>query len=128
MSNGTTEELLELQVTCVSAQSSCLFLFNASCLHLWALLVECQPASDLCAACCLQGEGEKKAEAVATVVAAVDLARVRLPVQEEGGWTEEEKAVDLKQQATAPAEAAVSTEQRRVQLTQVRGPHSAAVR
>ena len=42
-------------------------------------------------ACCLQGEGGKKAEAVATVLAAVDQARVRKPVHAEGGHAEEEK-------------------------------------
>lgn len=89
---------------------------------------------------CLQAEGGKKAEAVATVMAAVDLARVRLPVHGEGGVAEEEEAleVEIKQQGremaaekhvvvtkTSPAEptAAVtaSSEQRTVQVSQVGG-------
>lgn len=47
---------------------------------------------------CLQAEGGKRAGAVATVVAAVDLARVRLPVHAEGGVAEEEE-VEVRQQA-----------------------------
>lgn len=48
-----------------------------------------------CAPWCLQAEGGKKAEAVATVVAAVDHARVRLPVAEE----EETLQAEVRQQA-----------------------------
>lgn len=47
---------------------------------------------------CLQAEGGTRAGAVATVVAAVDLARVRLPVRAEDGVAEEEK-VEVRQQA-----------------------------
>lgn len=52
---------------------------------------------------CLQAEGGKRAGAVATVLAAVDLARVRQPVHVEGGRTEEEEAVEvgLRQQGAA---------------------------
>lgn len=85
----------------------------------------------VCCLLCLQDEGEKKAEAVATVVAAVDLARVLKPVHGEGVRKEEEEDVELriKQQATAekqviatktlPTEPAVSAEQHRVQVSQV---------
>lgn len=54
---------------------------------------------------CLQAEGGKRAGAVATVVAAVDLARVRQPALVEGGRAEEDEAVevDLRQQAAAMA-------------------------
>nr|XP_046259560.1 titin-like isoform X2 [Scatophagus argus] len=49
--------------------------------------------------------GEKRAGAVATVVAAVDLARVRQPVHVKGGGADEEKAeaveTELRQQAVA---------------------------
>lgn len=84
----------------------------------------------MCCLLCLQAEGEKKAEAVATVVAAVDLARVLQPVTLE----EEEEAtvhVETKQQAAtekqvvlakiAPAEAAAeaSGQHRAVVLSQV---------
>lgn len=88
---------------------------------------------------CLQAEGGKKAEAVATVVAAVDLARVRLPVHVEGGAAEEEEAVEVEirqqeRKMTAekhvtiqtlppepPAAVAVTSEQHRVQVSQVGG-------
>ncbi len=68
------------------------------CLEIYVLLV------------CLQAEGGKRAGAVATVVAAVDLARVRLPVHVEGAQADdEEEAValkaELRQQATAMAAA-----------------------
>lgn len=81
---------------------------------------------------CLQAVTEKKADAVATVVAAVDLARVRQPVPE-GSWAEEafgmeleqDVALSLEEQAVAiessPADSAVSTDQHRVQTLQVRG-------
>ena len=91
---------------------------------------------------CLQAEGGKKAGAVATVMAAVDLARVRLPVHGEGGVAEEEEAleVEIKQRGrqmaaekhvvvtkTPPAEPAaavtVSSEQHTVQVSQVGGVH-----
>lgn len=93
----------------------------------------------MCCFLCLQAEGGVKAGAVATVVAAVDLARVRLPVRVEGGRAEEEEAVEaeLKQQAAAtavkhvvvaktlpaepPAAVAAASEQRRVQVSQVGG-------
>lgn len=54
----------------------------------------------MCCLLCLQAEGGKKA-AVATVMAAVDLARVRQPVHAEGGPAEEEECVEaeLRQQA-----------------------------
>lgn len=83
---------------------------------------------------CFQAEGGKKAEAVATVVAAVDLARVRLPVHEEGGLADEEEELEIRQQGrkvTAaeqvvettmlPAEpaAAVTSERHGVQVSQV---------
>lgn len=73
-----------------------------------------------------------KAEAVATVVAAVDLARVRQPGHEEDGGAEEEEAVEVERRqqveekeekhvvvTTLPAAPAVSSEQLRV--TQVGG-------
>lgn len=94
------------------------------------------PAMDtlrsVCYSLCLQAEGGKKAEAVATVVAAVDLARVRLPVHAEGGLAEEEEAVEveIRQQgremtaekyvatktlpAELPAAVSVTSEQHRV--------------
>lgn len=84
---------------------------------------------------CLQAEGGKKAGAVATVVAAVDLARVRLPLADE----EEEEAAEgeIRQQAKEittekrvvetkilgagpPPALSVASDQRRVQVTQVR--------
>lgn len=62
----------------------------------------------MCCWLCLQAEGGKRAGAVATVMAAVDLARVRQPVHVEGGRAEEDKAVEaeLRQQAAATAAAA----------------------
>lgn len=64
----------------------------------------------MCCWLCLQAEGGKRAGAVATVVAAVDLARVRQPVHAEGGPAEEEEAVaveaELRQQGAAAAMAA----------------------
>lgn len=61
----------------------------------------------MCCWLCLQAEGGKRAGAVATVMAAVDLARVRQPVHVEGGRGEEEKAeaveAELRQQAAAVA-------------------------
>lgn len=95
----------------------------------------------MCCLLCLQGEGGKKAEAVATVVAAVDLARVLKPVHAEGGQAEEPEAVEveIRQQAAAtaekqifatktlpaepPAAVAVASEQRKVQVSQVGGVH-----
>lgn len=51
---------------------------------------------------CLQAEGGKRAGAVATVLAAVDLARVRQPVHVEGGQADEEAVeVGSKQQGAA---------------------------
>lgn len=58
----------------------------------------------MCCWLCLQAEGGKRAGAVATVVAAVDLARVRQPVHVEGGRAEEEEEAveaELRQQAAA---------------------------
>lgn len=93
----------------------------------------------LCCLLCLQAEGGIKAEAVATVVAAVDLARVRQPVHAEGDRAEDEEAVEAEimqkaattaekhvvEMKTLPAEpqaaAAVTSEQRRVQVSQVGG-------
>ncbi|KAM6955996.1 uncharacterized protein PEZ65_007120 [Lycodopsis pacificus] len=82
-------------------------------------------------------EGGVKAEAVALVVAAVDLARVRRPVQadEEEEEEEEEEAVEMKMKEeksvvelkTLPAEpppvimAAVASDQLRVQVSQIQG-------
>lgn len=61
----------------------------------------------MCCWLCLQAEGGKRAGAVATVVSAVDLARVRQPVHVEGGRAEEEDAdaveAELRQQAAAAA-------------------------
>ncbi|KAM6978117.1 LOW QUALITY PROTEIN: titin-like [Tautogolabrus adspersus] len=84
-----------------------------------------------------EAEGGMKAGAVAKVVAAVDLARVRQPVHDEGAQAGEEEAVEaeIRQQATvekevvamktlpveAPAAVAVTSELRRVQVSQVRG-------
>lgn len=63
----------------------------------------------MCCWLCLQAEGGKRAGAVATVVSAVDLARVRQPVHVEGGRAEEEDAdaveAELRQQAAAAATA-----------------------
>lgn len=90
---------------------------------------------------CLQAEGGKRAGAVATVLAAVDLARVRLPVHAEGGVAEEEE-VEVRQQAReivaekrvveskppptelpapapAPAPVSVASERHTVQVSQV---------
>lgn len=55
----------------------------------------------MCCLLCLQGEGGLKAEAVATVMAAVDLARVRQPVHVEASGHEEEP-VDLRREACVP--------------------------
>ncbi len=64
----------------------------------------------MCCWLCLQAGGGKRAGAVATVVAAVDLARVRQPVHGEGGRAEEEESeaveTELRQQATTAAMAA----------------------
>lgn len=71
----------------------------------------------MCCSLFLQAEGEKKAEAVATVVAAVDLARVRKPVFEEGEESEEDRAVEAKELEAASADKpAGAEEQRRVQV------------
>ena len=52
----------------------------------------------MCCSLCLQAVGGQRAGAVATVMAAVDLARVRQPVQAEGGGAEE---AELRQQVAA---------------------------
>lgn len=61
----------------------------------------------MCCWLCLQAEGGKRAGAVATVVAALDLARVRQPVHVDGGQAEEKEAntveAELRQQATTAA-------------------------
>ncbi|KAK2840469.1 hypothetical protein Q5P01_014209 [Channa striata] len=84
-----------------------------------------------------EGEGGKKAGAVATVVAAVDLARVRQPVHAEGSRADEEEAaeVEIRQQAVTtaekqivatkplpvepPAAVALASKQRKVQVSQI---------
>ncbi|KAJ0005748.1 hypothetical protein NQD34_015642 [Periophthalmus magnuspinnatus] len=74
-----------------------------------------------------QAEEGKKAEAVATVVAAVDLARVRLPVHEEGGAAEEEESMEMRTQAEKKIEviqiktpeAPPAVKQKTVQVTQI---------
>ncbi|KAK9537167.1 hypothetical protein VZT92_004805 [Zoarces viviparus] len=82
-----------------------------------------------------QAEGGVKAEAVALVVAAVDLARVCRPVQADEEEEEEEEAVEMKMKEeksvvelkTLPAEpppvvvAAVASDQLRVQVSQIQG-------
>lgn len=56
----------------------------------------------MCCWLCLQAVGGQRAGAVATVMAAVDLARIRQPVHVEGGGAgEEEEAVDADQQYEA---------------------------
>lgn len=100
----------------------------------------------MCWLLCLQGEGGKKSEAVATVVAAVDLARVRKPVHAEGDQAGEQEAieVEMRQQAAAtaetqivttkklpaepPAAVAVASEQRKVQVSQVGGVYRIHIR
>lgn len=98
----------------------------------------CPESYSICCFLCLQAEGGKKAEAVATVVAAVDLARVRQPVHAEGGQAEEEEEAveaETRQQAAMtvekhvvatktlpsepPAAIAVTFEQHGVQVSQV---------
>lgn len=88
-------------------------------------------------ACRLQGEGGKKAGAVATVLAAVDHARVRKPAQAERGAAEEatlefdmsqqqamyaaEQQVRARTEATlAPPTAHVTAAQKTVHVSQVR--------
>lgn len=67
----------------------------------------------MCCWLCLQAEGGKRAGAVATVVAALDLARVRQPVHVDGGQAEEKEAntveAELRQQATATAASRTTT-------------------
>lgn len=84
---------------------------------------------------CLQAEGGKKAGAVATVVAAVDLARVRLPLADddeeeaaEGGIGQQPQEITTEKHvvetkilgAGPPAAVSVTSDQRRVQVSQVR--------
>lgn len=57
----------------------------------------------MCCWLCLQAEGGKRTGAVATVVAAVDLARVRQPAHVKSSQAEEKEA-ELKQQMTATIE------------------------
>lgn len=84
---------------------------------------------------CFQAEGGKKAEAVATVLAAVDLARVRQPGHDEGGVAAEEEAVEtgIRHQETVekeiiamktflvepPAAVDVTSEQQKVEVSQI---------
>ena len=58
----------------------------------------------MCCWLCLQAVGGKRAGAVATVVAAVDLARVRQPVHVEGGRTEEEEEAEAVKAAAVAAD------------------------
>lgn len=67
----------------------------------------------MCCSLFLQAEGEKKAEAVATVVAAVDLARVRKPVCEESEQSEEDKALEVKELEAASADKPSGAEEQR---------------
>lgn len=78
---------------------------------------------------CLQAEGGKKAGAVATVVAAVDLARVRLPLADEeeaaeGEMTPQAKAITSEKRVVetkiAVAEPPPAVSVTRVQASQVR--------
>lgn len=82
--------------------------------------------------CFCQGDG-KKAEAVATVLAAVDLARIRKPTHAEGAQMEEEaderhqEMLAAKQQVTSkkemlliPPETPMPTIEKSVHVTQVR--------
>lgn len=83
---------------------------------------------------CLQAEGGKRAGAVATVVAAVDLARVRLPLADEEEAAEGEVRQQAKEITTEkrvvetktlgaeppPAVSVTSDQQIRVQVSQVR--------
>lgn len=83
---------------------------------------------------CPQAEGGKKAGAVATVVAAVDLARVRLPLADEEEETAEGEVSQQAKEITTekrvvetkvvgagpPAAVAMTSDQRRVQVSQVR--------
>lgn len=63
----------------------------------------CLVLSSLCCWFYLQAEGGTKAGAVAKVVAAVDLARIRQPVHVEGGRAEEVETVEaeMRQQTVA---------------------------
>lgn len=100
----------------------------------------------MCCLLCLQGEGGKKSEAVATVVAAVDLARVRksLHAEDDQAGDQEAMEVEMRQQTAAtaekqivttkklpaesPAVVAVASEQRKVQLSQVGGVYRIHIR
>lgn len=102
-----------------------LFLMTSFVLMFQFLSLGSSSLRSMCCSLFLQAVGEKKAEAVATVVAAVDLARVRKPVLEEGDRAEEDEAVDMKEQEATPADKpaqatkTASEEQRRVQVQQV---------
>lgn len=61
-------------------------------------------------------EGGEKAEAVATVVAAVDLARVRQPVSAEGAGAGDEAALEVEVECQGPPEPTVTSELQRVQV------------
>lgn len=82
--------------------------------------------------CSCQGDG-KKADAVATVLAAVDHARIRKPMHAEGAQMEEEtdirhqEMLATKQQVTSkkelllsPPEMTTATTEKTVHVTQVR--------
>lgn len=76
--------------------------------------------SSMCCWFCLQAEGGKRAGAVATVVAAVDLARVRGPVHVEGGRAEEREVEAVETELRQQAEAMVSDQQYRAGWTSTR--------
>lgn len=70
---------------------------------MWYSTVPLSCQRPMCCCLCPQAEGGKRAGAVATVLAAVDLARVRQPVHVEGGRAEEEETVEVgfRQQSAA---------------------------
>lgn len=76
---------------------------------------------------CVQAGGGKRAGAVATVVAAIDIARVRQPVHVEGTETEEEDAdgveAELGQRAMAAATAMAVSQQNGASWTRAQAGH-----